>query len=113
MADPTSQQTLINYLLGAFGTLAAGIGLHYKGKVDTMEKNQVNFVTHQQLQQHLDKIAEERRSIAAAQLEQHKENRRWLERIEDSVSEGLGRIHERIDKLPIRPASERTRSTDP
>lgn len=105
-------QTLINWLAAAFGTLLTAVGVLYRGKVDTLEKERVNYVTHADLEKHLNKIAEERRLIAEAQATQHSQNTRRLERIEDSVNNGLERIHDRIDKLQVRPASERTRSTD-
>src|SRR5258708_39130896 len=111
-------------LATAFGALATGIAVLYRGKVDVLEKNQGNYVTHENLEKQLEKIAEERRVIAQAQATWHQENTRRLERIEDdtkdgldriecAMSRGLERIHDRIDAIPAsRPPHARTRSTD-
>lgn len=92
-------QTFFNYLMAAFGTLITGVAVLYRGKVDTLEKERANYVTHDDLEKHLDKIADERRSIAKAQSDWHIENTRRLERIEDGMDKGLERIHDRIDAM--------------
>lgn len=121
--DSPPSQTIFNFVMTAFGTLLAAVGVLYRGKVDVLEKNQVNYVTLDVLDKHLDKIAEERRSIATAQAAWHAENTRRLERIEDdtkggleriegAMARGLERIHDRIDSIPYRPPQTRTRSSD-
>lgn len=121
--DSPSTQTFFNYLMAAFGALLTGVAVLYRGKVDTLEKNQGNYVTHEDLEKHLEKIAEERRQIAASQAGQHTENTRRLERIEDdtkdglerigdAMQKGLERIHDRIDAIAARSTQTRTRSTD-
>lgn len=109
------QQTILNWLAVAFWGLLTAVGLLYRSKVDALEKERVNYVTHEDLEKHLDKIAEERRVIAEQQSAQHTSNTRRLERIEDSLGKGLDRIHDRIDALQardVRDPQARTRQTD-
>lgn len=125
--DTPPSQTFINYLMAAFGALLTAIGSVWWGKVSALEKERVNYVTHEQLDKHMEKIAEERRQIAASQAVWHTENTRRLERMEDDtnkgleriegvVSRGLERIHDRIDAIPdppqLRSPHLRTRKTD-
>lgn len=111
--DSPPTQTFFNVLMTAFGTLLTAIGAVWWGKVAALEKERVNYVTHDDLERHLDKIAEERRAIATNQFNWHVENSRRLERIEDGLDKGLERIHDRIDDISAaRPPSTRTRSTD-
>lgn len=112
MDNPDSSQTLINWLAAAFGTLLTAVGAIYRSRVDTLQKEMVNYVTHSQLQKHLEDMALERRTIANSQQQWHMENTRKLERIEDTVNNGLERIHDRIDAIPNRDPGTRTRSTD-
>jgi hypothetical protein len=121
--DSPPSQTLFNYLITAFGALLTAIGAVWWGKVAALEKERVNYVTHDDLEKQMEKIAEERRTIAQAQVAQHVENTRrldriedntqkGLERIEDGMANGLERIHDRIDAFPYRSPQDRTRSTD-
>lgn len=125
--DSPPSQTFLNYLAAGFGALLTAIGSVWWGKLSALEKERVNYVTHEQLDTHMKNIAEERRVIATAQAEQHKENTRRLERIEDdtkdgmerienAMSKGLERIHDRIDSIPPAPPPRspqlRTRRTD-
>lgn len=114
--DSPPSQTFINYLMAAFGALLTAIGSVWWGKVSALEKERVNYVTHEQLDKQMEKIAEERRAIATAQGVRHTENTRRLERIEDVVGKGLERIHDRIDAIPGPPQQRspqlRTRKTD-
>lgn len=121
--DSAPSQTFLNYLIAAFGALLTGVAVLYRGKVDAIEKAQVNYVTHEDLEKHLEKIADERRVIAQAQATWHQENTRRLERIEDdtkdgleriegAMARGLERIHDRIDSFANRSPQDRTRSTD-
>lgn len=112
MDAPPPDQTYINYLITAFGALLTAIAAVFWGKVAALEKERVNYVTHEDLETHMDKIAEERRAIAQSQATWHLENTRRLERIEDGIDKGLERIHERIDAIPYRDPGERTRRTD-
>lgn len=100
-------QTVINWLAAAFGALLTAVGVLYRSKVDTLEKERVNYVTHDDLEKHLDKIADERRAIAKAQSDWHIENTRRLERIEDGMDKGLERIHDRIDAMTRPPITGR------
>lgn len=112
MDTPNNSQTIINWLAAALGGLLATFGAIYRNRVDTMQKDMGNFVTHADLDKHLDKLAEGRKALAQTLAIEHRDNTRRLERIEDSVNNGLERIHDRIDNLSIRLPQERTRSTD-
>lgn len=112
MDAPNNSQTIINWLAGALGAVLTGFGVLYRGKVDTMEREKVKYVTHEDLEKHLNKLAEGRKELTNTLAIEHRDNTRRLERIEDSVNNGLERIHDRIDQFSVRLPGERTRSTD-
>jgi hypothetical protein len=82
----SSPQGWFNVTLGAIvGLLGTLFGV-YKGKIEDLERRQLNFITRDELERHIDQLRADR-------MQQHTEN---LMRLKD-IGEDINRLHDRID----------------
>ena len=86
MDDLQLSPTLANKLVWGALLVVAYMVKRYQNKVDVLQAAQHQFVTREELGRELGLMRE-------ATLQQHKENREWLQ----SISEGMTTIHRRID----------------
>jgi hypothetical protein len=82
---------LIGVVLGLLGTIAA----IYRGKMNhieeqqlALERRQVNYVTRDELERHIDQLRADR-------MQQHTENLLRLK----TIGEDINRLHDRIDQV--------------
>lgn len=105
MDNPFQEQGLLNWIMGVIVTLLTGLAALFHGRVRVLEEGHrqllTSTVTKAELENYMKTFVEQRK-------EMHGENRERFDRVEAA----LQRIHGRIDDIPFRSASARTRVSD-